>query len=54
VLDVHPNSIAQDAKGDIYVGTNAFVVRLIPDFKGIHLSGSRKVIVYAERTEIWP
>ena len=54
LLDVHPNSIAQDAKGYIYVGMNAFVVRLIPDVKGIHRSGSRKVIVYAERTEIWP
>lgn len=30
LLDVHPNSIAQDAKGDIYVGMNAFVVRLVP------------------------
>jgi hypothetical protein len=54
LLDVHPNSIAQNAKGDIYVGMNAFVVRLIPDFKGIHRSGSRKVIDYAQRTEIWP
>lgn len=30
-LEVQPNSIAQDAKGDIYVGMNAFVVRLASD-----------------------
>jgi hypothetical protein len=28
------NSIAQDAKGDIYVGMNAFVVRLVSDRNG--------------------
>jgi len=34
LLDVHPNSIARDAKGYIYVGMNAFVVRLVPDPHG--------------------
>ena len=34
MLEVHPNSIAQDAKGDIYVGMNAFVVRLVSDRNG--------------------
>jgi hypothetical protein len=34
LLEVHPNSIAQDAKGDIYVGMNAFVVRLVSDRNG--------------------
>lgn len=34
LLEVRPNSIAQDAKGDIYVGMNAFVVRLVPDRNG--------------------
>jgi hypothetical protein len=30
-LEVQPNSIAQDAKSDIYVGMNAFVLRLVSD-----------------------
>lgn len=34
LLDVRPNSIAQDAKGDIYVGMNAFVVRLVSGRNG--------------------
>jgi len=34
LLDVRPNSIAQDAKGDVYVGMNAFVVRLVSDRLG--------------------
>ena len=29
LLEVHPNSIAQDVNGNIYVGTDAFVVRLV-------------------------
>ncbi len=29
--DLQPNSIAQDAKGNIYLGMNAFVVRLVSD-----------------------
>jgi hypothetical protein len=34
LLDIRPNSIAQDAKGDIYLGVNAFVVRLVSDRNG--------------------
>jgi hypothetical protein len=34
MLDVRPNSITQDVKGDIYVGMNAFVVRLVSDRNG--------------------
>ena len=34
ILNIRPNSIAQDAKGDIYVGVNAFVVRLVSDRNG--------------------
>ena len=35
MLEVFPNSIAQDAKGDVYVGMNAFVVRLVSGRNGI-------------------
>ena len=34
LFDVRPNSIAQDGNGNIYVGMNAFVVRLAPDRSG--------------------
>lgn len=34
LMETRPNSIAQDAKGDIYVGMNAFVVRLVFDRNG--------------------
>jgi len=34
LLGIHPNSIAQDARSNIYLGMNAFVVRLVSDRKG--------------------
>jgi hypothetical protein len=34
LLEVRPNSIAKDAEGNIYVGMNAFVVRLVSDRNG--------------------
>jgi hypothetical protein len=34
LLEIWPNSLAQDAKGDVYVGMNAFVVRLVSDRNG--------------------
>lgn len=34
LLDVHPNSIAEDGNGNIYVGMDAFVVRLARDRNG--------------------
>jgi hypothetical protein len=34
LLGTYPNSIAQDAKGNIYIGMNGFVVRLLSDRSG--------------------
>lgn len=34
IINVQPNSVAQDATGSIYVGMNAFVVRLVPGRAG--------------------
>lgn len=34
LLQTHPNSITEDANGGIYVGMQAFVVRLVPDHTG--------------------
>lgn len=34
MMDVRPNSIAQDTRGDIYVGMNAFVVRVVSNRNG--------------------
>lgn len=34
LMQTHPNSIAEDSSGAIYVGMEAFVVRLVPDHSG--------------------
>ncbi len=34
LLETYPNSIAQDARGNIYIGMNVFVVRLLSDPNG--------------------
>ncbi len=34
LLEVHPNSVAEDARGSIYIGMDAFVVRLVPNQTG--------------------
>jgi len=34
LLETYPNSIAQDAKGNIYIGMNGFVVRLLSERNG--------------------
>jgi hypothetical protein len=34
MLEVHPNSVAQDATGDIFVGTSTFIVRLVSNRNG--------------------
>jgi len=34
LLGTWPNSIVQDGRGDVYIGMNAFVVRLVSDRNG--------------------